>query len=82
MSKFRIIEVKEPLRWGYVKGAQDEPPKDIVFSATGWFLQERKSIFHKWKTVTQIDSILEAEFYIYNRKAEKTKAIERVIKEL
>ena len=82
MKKFRIIEVKEPLRWGYVKGAQDEPPKDVVFSATGWFLQERKSIFHKWKTVTQIDSILEAEFYIYNRKAEKTKAIERVITEL
>ena len=79
MSKFRIIEVKEPLRWDYVKGAQDEPPKDVVFSATGWFLQERKSIFHKWKTVTQIDSILEAEFYIYNRKVEKTKTIEREI---
>lgn len=79
MKKYRIVEVREPLRWGYVKGAQDEPPKDVVFSATGWFLQERKSIFHKWKTVTQIDSILEAEFYIYNRKVEKTKTIEREI---
>lgn len=82
MKKFRIVEVKEPMQWGYVKGAQDETPKDVIFSSPILLLQERKSIFHRWKTVKQIDSILEAEYYIYNRKVEKTKTIERVIGKL
>lgn len=82
MTKFRIIEVQEPLNWFYIKGEQQEPPKDVSFSSPKMLLQERKSIFHKWKTVKEIDSILEAEYYIYNRKVENTKTIKRVIGKL
>lgn len=82
MSKFRIVEVKEPLHCYYAKGEQQEPSKDVSFSSPIMLLQERKSIFHRWKTVKEIDSILEAEYYIYNRKVEKTKTIERVIGKL
>lgn len=83
MSKFRIIEVKYPLNWFYHEGVQQEPPKEVGFTTIPkMLLQERKSIFHSWKTVKQIDSILEAEYYIYNQKVEKTKTIERVIGKL
>ena len=83
MKKYRIVEVKEPLNWFYIKGEQQEPPKEVGFTTIPkMILQERKSIFHKWKTVKQIDSILEAKYFIYNRKAEKAKTIERVIIEL
>jgi len=33
MKKFRIIEVQEPLNWFYIKGEQQEPPKDVSFSS-------------------------------------------------
>lgn len=82
MKKFRIVEVKHPLQWYYIKGEQQEPPKDVSFSSPIVLLQERKSIFHKWKTIKEIDSILEAEYYIYNKKVEKTKTIKRVIGKL
>lgn len=82
MKKYRIIEVKYPLYLFYAEGVSEELPKDVSFSSQKMLLQERKSIFHKWKTIKQIDSILEAEYYIYNKKVEKTKTIKRVIGKL
>ena len=82
MKKYRIIEVRDPMHLFYAKGVFDEPPKDISFSSPSVLLQERKSIFHKWKTIKQIDSILEAQYYIYNRKVENIKPLKRVIGKL
>ena len=82
MKKFRIIEKRFPLFWYYAERLNEQPPKDVSFSSPIMFLQERKSIFHKWKTIKEIDTILEAEYYIYNRKVEKTKTIKRVIGKL
>ena len=82
MKKYRIIEVQEPLGWYYAKGLAEEPPKEVDFSSPSMILQERKSIFHKWKTIKHIDSILEAEYIIYNEKAAKAKPIKRVIGKL
>ena len=82
MKKFRIIEMRYPFNEYYDKGVSDEPSKDISFSNPRMFLQERKSIFHKWKTIKPIDSILEAKYFIYNRKVEKIKPIKRVIGKL
>lgn len=82
MKKFRIIEERFPLNEYYAKEVSEEPPKDVSFSSPNMLLQERKTIFHKWKTIKQIDSILEAEYYIYNKKVEKLKTITQVIKKL
>lgn len=82
MKKFRIIEVREPLNWYYDSRDGQEPPKDVDFSKPRMLLQERKSIFHKWKTIKQIDTILEAEYCVYNRKAAKAKPLKRVIGKL
>lgn len=82
MKKYRIVEVQEPLGWYYAKGFTEEPPKKVNFSSSGMVLQKRKSIFHKWKTIRQIDSILEAKYIIYNEKAAKAKTIKRVIEKL
>lgn len=82
MKKFRIVEVKHPLQWYYAKGVSEEPPKDVSFSIPIVLLQERKSIFHKWKTIKQINSILEAKYYIYNQKVKKLKPLKKVIEKL
>lgn len=82
MTKYRIIEVSYPLHCYYAEEVMDEPPKDIDFSNPRMFVQERKSIFHKWKTIKRIDSILEAEYYIYNEKVQKVKPLKKVIKKL
>lgn len=82
MKKFRIIEKRYPLSWYYAERLNEQPPKDVSFSSPIMFLQERKSIFHKWKTIKEINTILEAEYYIYNQKVEKLKTITQVIKKL
>lgn len=79
MSKYRIIQEQYPLMWGYIDGV-DELPKDVTFTEPIILLQEKKSIFHKWKTIKQIDKILEAEYYVFNEKIKNTKTKKEIIK--
>lgn len=82
MKKFRIVEARVPLNWYYAEGIAEEPPKDVKFSKPSILLEGRKSIFHKWRPIKYIDSILEAEYYIYNEKVQKVKPLKKVIKKL
>ena len=77
--RYRIIEEKYPINYGYFDESS-ELPKGIEYSKPVILLEEKKSIFHKWKFVKQFNTIKEIEFYIYNQRVEKIKPKKQVIK--
>lgn len=81
MKKYRIIEERYP-SLSFYDNESSELPKEIEYSKPWICIQERKSIFHKWRTIKECNTIKEAEFYIYNKKIEKIKSIIKEIKNL
>lgn len=81
MTKYRIIEKRYVLYYGYLNESSGIP-KEIQYSEPIILVQRRKSIFHKWRKIKTCNTIKEAEFYVYNKKLEDIEPITQVIKKL
>lgn len=81
MKKYRIIEERVPLMQPYFDEncvIQD----DIEYSPPIYYLEEKKSIFNKWKRIYEVDTIKQGEFKIHNLKIEEIPFKKSIIKTL
>jgi hypothetical protein len=81
MKKYRIIEERLPLLqlyWNESSIIQD----DIEYSPPIYYVEEKKSIFNKWKRIYEVDTIKEGEFKINNLRIEEMPFKKSIIKTL
>jgi hypothetical protein len=79
MKKYRIIEERVPLLQLYLNESsiiQD----DIEYSPPIYYVEEKKSIFNKWKRIYEVYTIKEGEFKIHNLRIEEMPFKKSIIK--
>jgi hypothetical protein len=81
MRKYRIIEERVPLLQLYLNETSIIQ-NDIEYSPPIYYVEEKKSIFNKWKRIYEVDTIKEGEFKINNLRIEEMPFKKSIIKTL